>query len=131
MLADPVMGLNDESGIIRERNYPGFKISKHLTSDVAYLVCGLGAKYKIDCCGYSTGIQFYRDATGLATFQIWRPIGGTTYELIGTVTDNSGFNSSKSATWKIVLLMLWYLFEISLQWPSGCSLHYLKLSNSL
>jgi len=67
-------------------------------TDVAYLVCGLAAGYAIDCCGYSTDIEFYRDAAGLITFQIWRPVGGTTYELIGTATDSNTNNNRKSAS---------------------------------
>jgi len=55
-------------------------------------VCGVNTGWRINCCGYSTEIEFYRDEDGPTTFQIWRPISGTTYGLVAVTSTETTTN---------------------------------------
>lgn len=43
--------------------------------------------YALQCCGTLNRFQYYTKADGDIEMMLWRPVGGTLYKLIGSVSD--------------------------------------------
>ncbi|XP_052706998.1 cadherin-23-like [Crassostrea angulata] len=57
------------------------------TPDLALLLDATDNEYKIKCCGFVDAWEFYaKSNTGTLALQVWRPLGGGTYELVGQNT---------------------------------------------
>ncbi|XP_052770179.1 cadherin EGF LAG seven-pass G-type receptor 2-like [Mya arenaria] len=65
-------------------------------SGYAYLVCATSGRFAFDCCGSITRFEYYAQATGTIVLQVWRPMGGNTYKLVGSVTHTAGATGDQS-----------------------------------
>jgi len=63
---------------------------------VSWLACGSKNGWTIDCCGYSTEIEFFRDANGPTTFQIWRSTSATDYDLVAVTATETTTNDGRN-----------------------------------